>query len=218
MVLMLNAINQRRHSIPLFTHLTYPDEFPRDPRIWKKHLERLRSRLVRRYGQVPIVWRLEFQVRKSGNNAGQVAPHFHLLMFGGLDRADVIEWISDAWYEIVGSGDRRHFWAGTRVEELRSWRGGIGYAAKYVAKVEELQAGYEEVGRVWGIWYKHLLEIAFDEYPGVMVRDGYQIRRILARAAGISLKRYAYSPTFTVLVSDQIVIRLLKYYGYYRRP
>ncbi len=217
-MVLLNSINQRKHSAPLFVTLTYPDEFPRSPKTWNKHLERLRSRLVRRYGKVPVVWRKEFQVRKSGKNAGEVAPHFHLLIFADLDWADVLEWIADAWYEVVGSGDRRHFLAGTRVERLRSWRGGIGYASKYVAKVEELQPGYEDTGRLWGIWYKHLLEISYETRPNVVVRDGYQMRRIMAKASGIPLKRYANSPTFTAFVSDQLMTRLLKYYGYYRRP
>jgi hypothetical protein len=64
--------------------------------------------------------------------------------------------VAEAWYAIVGSGDVRHLWAGTRTEALRNPRSVGGYAAKYAAKrlQKEVPDGFTDVGRFWGVWGK----------------------------------------------------------------
>jgi hypothetical protein len=89
------------------------------------------------------VWKLEPQRRG--------APHFHLLLFG-LEEGLSKDWLSRSWYEVVGSGDERHLRAGTRVEGIRSWRGVMSYAAKYLGKLESLPKDWlGGVGRWWGV-------------------------------------------------------------------
>lgn len=66
----------------LFLTLTYPDHFPLDKEQWKSDWGALRKRLRRKWPEIGGIWRLEFQVRKSGDNAGLEAPHFHLLVRG----------------------------------------------------------------------------------------------------------------------------------------
>src|SRR5918993_517820 len=51
--------------------LTYPSEYPDDPKLCKRHLEALRKRLTRAYGPFSAYWRLGIQ--------GRGACHFHLL-------------------------------------------------------------------------------------------------------------------------------------------
>lgn len=235
----------RTTQIPLFVTLTYPDQFPADRHVWKRDLDVFLKRLRRLHPNAAGFWRLELKERLSGENAGKIAPHFHLLLWGvpwewhdpkarehqqewSLFRnydvlpgrflareevwngehlesltdgnfaytwdgqpADVyvttktrrdgvtlttkqfwvrdercqvdlhqgaagavdspvtfLEWISWAWYEVVGSEDPRHLKAGTRVEPIRSPQGVMWYASKYVAKEDETEAG--EVGRCWG--------------------------------------------------------------------
>jgi hypothetical protein len=121
----------------LFITLTYPDKFP-SPVDSKKHLKSFFMRLKRRYTDgMFFIWRLELQARG--------APHYHLLVFG----VDFIplEWLSQAWYEIVGSGDIDHLKAGTNIERMRTGNGAVWYCSKYMAKETEddLQ------GRAWGI-------------------------------------------------------------------
>jgi len=56
------------------------------------------------------------------------------------------------WYNIVGSDDQAHLFAGTRVERIRKPDGAIRYAAKYCSKKSQkvVPPGYKNVGRFWG--------------------------------------------------------------------
>lgn len=124
-----------------FVTLTYPEHYPDDGRVWKKNLRAFLRRLERR-GLQGAVWRLEFQERG--------APHFHLLLIFS-DRVDLCwlrEYVSGAWYEVVGSGDEKHLAAGTNCQRVRVGRGLMSYIAKYLAK--ELVDG-ATVGRRWGV-------------------------------------------------------------------
>lgn len=126
-----------------FSHmvtLTYPSEFPCDGKKVKQQLNVFLQRL-RRKG-IKYLWFLEWQRRG--------APHFHVLIDGlnGLTKGE----LSNAWYEIVGSGDEKHLRAGTRLEKMRNKEGGRHYAVKYSYKRYQKQVpeGYTNVGRLWG--------------------------------------------------------------------
>lgn len=120
-------------------HLTYPAQFPSNGREVKAHLHRF---LLWLNGKgVRWAWVQEFQERG--------APHFHVLVSGWLDRKGVAR----KWFEIVGSGDRKHLFAGTRVEGVRSLGGVSRYLGKYLAKEKQKTppAAYVQCGRFWGI-------------------------------------------------------------------
>jgi hypothetical protein len=51
--------------------LTYPHEYPEDPKVCKNHLKALCKRLKRKYGEFATFWRMGIQKRG--------AFHFHLL-------------------------------------------------------------------------------------------------------------------------------------------
>lgn len=135
----------RRDCVPVFLTLTYPSTWPDTPSHWKKHLDRFAKRVLRRFPGAALVWKLEAQRRG--------APHFHLMLYGVYEVPDGFKgWLSLAWYEVVGSQDERHLRAGTRVEYLRSYRGAISYAAKYMDKtVEDLPEEWGRPGRFWGV-------------------------------------------------------------------
>lgn len=63
-----------------FVTVTYGDDVPGDWKVWKTHLAALRKRLARFMPGAGGIWRFEPQVRKSGKLAGQIVPHFHLLL------------------------------------------------------------------------------------------------------------------------------------------
>src|ERR1700679_90578 len=46
------------------------------------------------------------------------------------------DWVSLAWYHVVGTGNTDHFLAGCSVEKLRSWGGVASYCAKYMSKAD----------------------------------------------------------------------------------
>lgn len=137
-----------RSDKPLFVTLTYPGSFDSSFDGWKRDIDVFGKRFARRFGEGSFVWRLEFKKRKTGAMKGEVAPHFHLLVWG-VGLSDARSFADKAWYETVGSGDQAHLRAGVSCQHLRRWSGTISYVSKYLAKVEDMPAGWK--GRVWGV-------------------------------------------------------------------
>ncbi len=205
---VLASVDQNRISVPLFVTLTYPREFPGDPQTCNAHLRAFRERLTRRFGTAACLWRKEYQKRG--------APHYHLLLFLDVPPSQLRRWVSEAWYQIVGSGDERHLRAGTQVVRVKSWRGARGYAAKYLGKLEPSQPAdlfppsQEAVrtGRLWGVWHRPLLPITADLYHPTL-RQFYRLRRCLWRLSG---QRSTHRTIATsCFVSHATTLRLLEH-------
>jgi hypothetical protein len=65
---------------------------------------------------------------------------------------DLIQaWWARNWYETMGTGELKHFFAGTKFEEIQSVEGIRFYGAKYIAKLEEAGQSPHCKGRWWGI-------------------------------------------------------------------
>lgn len=193
------VIDEKKSGLPLFLTLTYPGEWAKDWRIWKRDLKVFNQAMSWKYREVWGPWRLEFQERG--------APHFHSLLWDGpkietmevWDQQEgrmktiavppslsevnkvIFEWFSETWFRIVGSGDKRHLMAGIRLEPIQSWNGVIFYASKYLAKL--LDGNFTPVdytGRFWGriqpakwktcVWKTNLAEAEF-----------YSVRRVLRK-------------------------------------
>lgn len=156
-------------ALPIFLTLTYPGVFPTEGPVVKSHLDTFLKRLRRAFPQSACIWKLEFQARG--------APHFHLLLFGVpfINRY----WLSKAWFEVVGSGDTRHLQAGTRVEFIRSYKGVIFYAAKYVAKVD-VGTSADGCGRFWGVMGREFLPVEVIECA-LSFRAFFRARRVVER-------------------------------------
>jgi hypothetical protein len=189
----------QRDKIPVFVTLTYPDRFPADLETQYKHIERLRSRLRRKgYG---AIWRREFQVRKSGENIGKLAPHYHLMVWGA-DYAQLLEYIPRAWYDCVGSGDIKHLAAGTRIEKIRTWRGVSSYVSKYMAKIEDLPSlqDAESIGRFWGVINRDVIPWAECIEYAVPIGIVYQFFRYMRRYA--NMRGRSSWPSMTIFCAD----------------
>ena len=223
--------------IPFFVTLTYPDDFPTYSEEFKRDLDTLGQRLRRRWPECFILWKLEFKARKSGVNAGKVAPHYHLFLYGvpwefrfkrearthfslkqespgedapwtevlkldggqefvrltttdydrtngkpdgGLDTLK--HWMSRNWFDIVGSMDRKHFDAGTRVERLRTMRGAFYYASKnYVGKPVDCADLEHKPGRFWGVIGRSQLKQGRHEVHAVAPQQAFILRRTIRR-------------------------------------
>lgn len=140
--------SQRVYS--LFVTLTYPDIFSDAHERWKRDIDTFSKRLSRHIGSAAFLWKMELKTRKSGDNKGSVAPHFHLLCYfpNSIDIADFRGWLSLAWYEIVGSGDDKHFRAGTQAVRCYGSVGKLmAYMCKYLCKDFQTEI---ETGRCWG--------------------------------------------------------------------
>lgn len=171
-----------RRVLPLLVTLTYPGSFDRDPATWKRHLDTVWKRVERAYGEASCVWVLEFQKRS--------APHYHLLVWGISDVVEFRRFLSEAWYEVVGSTDERHFRAGTQVVRARSSGAVTGYIASYIGKADQknLPEGYEGVGRWWG--KKRSSKIPISEVQTLLTteRGHNQITRLMRKAANANLR------------------------------
>jgi hypothetical protein len=150
-------------------------------------------------------WRLGIQERG--------AWHFHLLLFVPPSFGPVHMlrcFVASSWHEVCGRVSEGHLLAGTRVEQVRSWRRATSYAERYVAKPEEFPEG-TETGRVWGAWNGEMLPVRWATVR-VSLRDAYRIRRVYRRLAKIRgtgrLRR------LTVFVRYENVLRLLEFLGY----
>jgi hypothetical protein len=104
-------------------------------------------------------------------------------------------WVSLAWYHVVGTGNVEHFMAGCRVERIRTWGGVLSYCAKYMSKADsENFMADVPTGRSWGIfnrgfmpWAK-MVELPLDEETGVRIRR--IARRYLEKRLGRRVKRH----------------------------
>jgi hypothetical protein len=145
-----------RWARALFVTLTYPADFPSWERA-KRDLDVFKKRLQRNYPLKWAVWVEEYQKRG--------AVHFHLVI--AFDRhIDVYKfrpWLSQAWYEVVGSNDPRHLKAGTQAVPLHTKAGVgslMGYISGEMGKVKQTRpvdgetGELIETGRTWGVWYR----------------------------------------------------------------
>ena len=266
----------KKDKLPLFVTLTYPDDFPVTPERWRRDLAALRRRIIRQWPEAGAIWKKEFKRRKSGVNAGKVAPHYHQLLWlpvwvvdglaawirhwklqlarvnvadgktlliteryelgaeikiqdrgpkvrairrqytnkkgsfevvdywehdgikhltdgavraaTGMESAEIETeealraWFAVNWYEIVSSSEPRYLAAGTRVEAVRSRRGVMAYASKYLAKVEDDPATeYESIGRCWGIMGRENLPWAEIVKMDLSPDQGVRLRRAASR-------------------------------------
>lgn len=193
--LMYKIATVQRSVLPVFVTLTYPDVFPSDPKKWARDIDAFRKRFSRRgWG---AIWKKELKPRKTGQSAGLVAPHFHMLVWGA-DYLELRDFCGRAWYEVVGSSDKRHLNAGVRVESVRSARGVKAYASKYLCKEDEGLADQGGgLGRFWGVinagaipWADEM-SVAFDNQ-----RPVFELLRLMRRFMG--MKRRGSLPGLTM--------------------
>jgi len=142
----------------VFITLTYPDTyFDRVPAL--RSYDRLRfvqemERLLHK--EICVLWRLEYEPRKSGKHVGLVCPHFHLMV--PFIRFVHKTWIRRTWRRILDCKGPLITW----VKAIRGPEGCGRYLAKYVAKQPVLDdVAYHNkphmAGRKWGILRPELL-------------------------------------------------------------
>ena len=174
--------------------LTYPGDWrewcPNPKRVYE-HLHALAKRFLRATGRhFSIVWKREFQRRG--------APHFHALgpMPAIVAGRPIREWLADAWYEIVGSGDERHRRAGTAVD----WSEGLrmadanraaAYFTGYSAGKADGKAYQDEAPDGWcndngsvGRWWGTMGVDATIAEARITERDLIEAKRILRGVLG----------------------------------
>lgn len=186
---MLSRLGQIRENFrdACFMTLTYPREWNTDPRRWKRDLDVIIKRIRRKWPDACGIWRIEFQERG--------APHFHLIIWNMTGRTgDSRFWISRSWFEVVGSGDFKHYRAGTNFTRLRNRKRAGRYVSKYSAKVAGNPVDPEtgelvQVGRWWGTF--GAISVGRAIRAVVLLSEYHQIRRLAARL--LKSRHVAYS-------------------------
>jgi hypothetical protein len=92
---LLKTVGRLRQDVlPVFVTLTYPDDFPVTPERWQRDLAALWRRIKRQWPEAAAIWKKEFKRRKSGVNAGKVAPHYHMMLWAAqLVAQEEADWI-----------------------------------------------------------------------------------------------------------------------------
>lgn len=175
---------------PIMITLTYPLNFPGSPGEWKRHLKLFLKRLVYTYPAAAGVWKLEPQKRG--------APHYHILCWMPVFMmAELRLWVSKVWFEVVNSGDPLHLLAGTRVELVKSERGVMAYAGKYVGKVtddlnlsEEVRGSWGQAGKWWGIFQRDNIPWAVLVTCELTYSEACKVMRLMRRAGKLRSRDY----------------------------
>ncbi len=207
----VNKVRTDARACHLVT-LTYPDHFPEDPARWKQNLRAFQRRLARAWGEPGTIWRLEMVDRKSGENVGRLAPHFHLLIWGLKGGWPFKNWLSRAWYEVVASGDPRHLGAGTNCQLVKGNKQLASYLSKVVGRVaaaelaKRTQALGEGVGRWWGVWHRSNLPVGVRKVCELAEKDAIQLLRYFRRHARI--KNLPFKSLTCFLDCDQWALAL----------
>lgn len=162
--------------------LTMPGDWERlapDPKALARMLAAFRRRWQRAIGAPYALWKLEFQARG--------APHVHMLMACPPTVAgeSFTGWLSRTWFEVVGSGDKRHLHAGTGVDwdeptTMTSPQAVAIYFTRHAAAGQSkgyqhvLPDAWADAGRFrwWGMWHlaPQIATAAVDHDTAVFVR------------------------------------------------
>lgn len=129
----------------VFLTLTYHDKLPAAPEA-KKHLRRFLKRVFRRFGNIPVIWRMEYQERG--------AIHFHLILID-LPFYPWRDCLKD-WQKSTGDPTITN----VLLRFLDNSKHVRRYVSKYVAKSPAVSGNLDTVsnlavsdlpGRFWGI-------------------------------------------------------------------
>jgi len=190
-------VDREKMGLPLFVTLTYPEKFPSELKTSKKHLHRFVERLVYRWPDAVIVWRLEPQKRG--------APHYHMMVYG-VSYYDLRSFVPQAWFSLAGGGDENHLlWHEGKfgndhcVQKVRSWRGVRSYVSKYMTKPCECEA-WDNPGRFWGIYNREAMQwspVAL--YDGLTRHQVVEMMRYMRRFAHLRGRDYS---GLTILINN----------------
>lgn len=200
---------RRDAALPLFITLTYPESFP-DPKGAKRHIKMFFQRLDREHPEHGTIHKLEPQERG--------APHFHLMTWG-CDLLELMRFVPQAWYEIAGGGDYKHFmWHSGElgngnqhcVQQVRKFEGVRNYASKYLGKTFEV-AGWSEqwTGRFWGVVNRSNIPLGELVQVEVEEKKAVELLRYERRFSG--LNKFRTNKSLTIFCdADQWIEKVVK--------
>jgi len=159
----------------VFVTLTYPDTYAdrgfqlrtSDRTLFHRHMEKITGR------RIPVVWRTEWQTRRSGEYKGRLMPHHHLMLLGVKYIHYAV--VNETWRSILDTSE----YVRTDVRAITGSEGCGKYLCKYLAKVPSLVDGAyldgEGIrGRQWGVMRKELIQMCAVEYDDEISEEMYK--------------------------------------------
>ena len=181
----------KRNNLPCFVTLTYPKDFTFEVERWKRDLMTFIKRLSRTFPEVCGIWKLEPQDRG--------APHYHVMVWGA-ELEGLRDFVPQAWHAVVGSDDVNHLlWHmgkcgnGNKhcVSEVDRAKAMYKYVAKYISKdVMEALAGWENVGRWWGIFFRGRMPFGEEAVFDITDKKAVELMRYFRRFAHIRARQH----------------------------
>lgn len=158
LLLLLGKVDWDQVGDSSFITLTYPDEcvhFDKDRRntevyLFQRHMEKYLG------AKVGFVWRIEWKKRQRGAYIGELAPHIHILTYGGGFLGELTTlWI---WRKVLGV--KR--WVSTHCEHIPKGEAVGCYIAKYCGKVDPSLSldnvpNLNSTGKHWGLKRRELV-------------------------------------------------------------
>ena len=156
-------------------------------------LHRTQDLIKAKYPDLQIVYKREWQGRKSGRNKGESCPHYHFMAYGpgwtDEQYAEIftqvaLKWISYSKTEEIGKAlavimHRKSFGF------LMEYDGYVTYFAKYVSKKSTIEG--EGIGRFWGMIGS--VEQAEGEEQTVTDGEVIRLKKLLRRYLHSTQKR-----------------------------
>lgn len=178
---LFNRMDFQRAGRMTFFTATYPDEVP-DPTKdeFNDHVGKLWRVVERWSGQTPMVWRKEFEYRKSGSRVGSFRQHLHVF---GFKMPFLPAWeLGKKWAKIIKSPRPCHF----HMSEIETPRKAFRYVSLYIAKVPPTSGNLaivpnQATGRHWGIRRRELLPWGPPAFAKLQSVDELVILRRLCR-------------------------------------
>ena len=155
-----------------------------EPAEWTNDLDKLRKRMVDRFGTTPNVVSREF------SRKGKVHHHIISLLPSGLNRDTFVRFVRKAWLAISGNGGASHRRRGLHAGKIRTWAAACAYLSKTPDAAHELRGpGGERLptGKTWGVWGRKLLRIIYRRYV-IPAADWPLVRAKLRTIAGHPLE------------------------------
>lgn len=157
MLRFVNAVNYSKVHAARFISLTFPDECYSEDVELPCLMRRMIVEIEKWTGQCGMLWRIEWEVRQSGGEVGNLYPHFHIVVFSGRF---IPYWeVNKSWKRIIG----RIGYCRTETRASKGKRQTVRYVSKYVSKVNDaaslVYSAYQNKprGRHWGIRRKELI-------------------------------------------------------------
>jgi len=199
------TLDWSRASPSLFATLTYPNrEKLLTSNDLSKHLHLFRRDLEKQTSKkICMLWRIEWEERKTGKHTGFLYPHFHLMLF----RTKFIPWqtVRDSWKKAIGEKG----YVRTDVEKCTSLKKCGYYVAKYVAKesVSLVNAAYLDnihMGRQWGILRSEMFPACEVKSTRIELGEIHDLIRALAEQVRPQVKEMPDS--FTLLGPSAYIV------------